>query len=50
MPLPLTTDWQNYTVDLSRFVEADLTDLHVAAGFLMADDPCNFSIRSIHYQ
>ena len=50
VPLPLTTDWQTYTVDLSQFVEADLSNLHVAAGFLMLDDACHFSIRSIQYQ
>lgn len=50
VPLPLTADWQTYRIELSQFVEADLSDLHVAAGFLMRDDPCNFSIRSIRYQ
>jgi hypothetical protein len=50
VPLTLTPDWQIYTVELDRFIEADLTRLNVVAGFLVeSPQPCSFSIRDIRY-
>ncbi len=50
IPLELTADWLTYTFDLSHFVEADLTELNVVAGFLfLSDAPCSLSIRDIRY-
>ena len=48
--LALTPEWQTYTVNLTEFVEADLTRLNVVAGFLFeSPQPCSISIRDIRY-
>lgn len=50
VPLELSLEWQTYTVALDEFVEADLTRLNVAAGFLFnSPQPCTFSMRDIRY-
>ena len=47
--IELTDQWQTYTIDLDRFENADLTQLHVVTGFLFRQEPKSFSIRSIRF-
>ncbi|MDX1571265.1 MAG: DUF6090 family protein [Xanthomonadales bacterium] len=47
--LDLTPDWATYTFELTEFPDADLTRLNVVAGFLLASEPCSFSIRDVRY-
>ena len=50
IPLVLTPEWHTYTFDLAEFVEADLTRLNIAAGFLFeSPNPCSISIRDVRY-
>ena len=50
VPLALTPEWHTYTYDLDEFVEADLTRLNIAAGFLFeSPSPCSISIRDVRY-
>ncbi len=47
--IAITDQWQTYNIDLDRFKNADLGQLHVAAGFLFGREPKSFSIRNIRF-
>ena len=47
--IALTEQWQTYTIDLDRFDNADLTQLHVVPGFLFRQEPKSFSVRNIRF-
>ena len=47
--LELSDEWATYDYPLSLFEDADLTKLHVVAGFLMFDEPCSFSVRDVTF-
>lgn len=49
IPLTLTDQWQTYEIDVSRFVNADLSHLHVVLAFLFFEEPQSFSIRNARY-
>ncbi|MDX1570443.1 MAG: DUF6090 family protein [Xanthomonadales bacterium] len=43
------SEWTKYTIDLDEFADADLTRLHVVAGFLFEQEPCHLAIRDVRY-
>ena len=49
--LRLTSEWQQYEIDLAEFAPNDLTKLHVVLGFLIAParDPLAFSVRNASF-
>lgn len=47
--LELSDEWATYEYPLSLFADADLTNMHVVAGFLMFGDACSFSVRDVTY-
>ena len=42
-------EWTTHTIDLDEFADADLTQLHVVAGFLFEQEPCHLAIRDVRY-
>ncbi len=49
IPLILSSDWNTYEIELSKFKTANLEELFVVAGFVFHDHAQKFSIRNIAY-
>lgn len=47
--IALTDQWHTYNIDLDRFENADLSQLHVVAGFLLGQEPRSFSVRNVRF-
>lgn len=47
--MALTEQWQTYNIDLDRFENADLSQLHIVTGFLFRREPKSFSVRNIRF-